>query len=292
MWGRSHFHFLGHALEAVPVEDRRLGLLIVLVLVLHVLGFIALRVGYPDPAPILTPARQRLMVYAPEGGARMPTVADIGFWSRIDDPSLVVFPPDVLSLPEEARGGEARYHPTGDGADNAAASASASAAPAQALVALDPDVRTLPDRLAPLSQRAADALAEGGPRQVFQYARAPFVPAASGTVAKWSGGPGFSSRAPAEWRLPAAPSDLLPEAGTTVLRLGVDPSGRVAHVLVEESCGNSETDLAAVASARKLRFAAAPEGGSGIVWGNAVVYWRFMPKDGGASSSPATGSAP
>ncbi|SDU29751.1 hypothetical protein SAMN05444156_3142 [Verrucomicrobium sp. GAS474] len=298
MWDPKHFHFLGEALEAVPEERRRLGILILLVLVLHGAGFLALRVAYPESSPVISPSRQRLMIYSPApGGSRMPTVADIGFWSRIDDPSLVVFPPDVTTLPEEARGGSARYHPSGE-TDATAAGAGEKpgwgggptpSAP-QALVALEPDVRLLPDTLPPLAQRAADALAVAGPKQVFRYNFSPFTPAAPGTSVRWDGA--FASRAPAKWVLPGVTSDLLPEAGVTVLRLAVDGEGKVSHVLVEESCGNSETDLTAVLSARRLRFA--PVSGDApapLAWGNATVYWRFVPKGGAAAANASGGGA-
>ena len=294
MWAPRYFHFLGVALEAVPEERRRIGVLLLGALMLHAGGFLLLRVSYPEAAPVLTPARQRLMVYAPAPGAsRMPTVADIGFWSRIDDPSLVVFPPDVATLPAEGTTASARYHASDEaGAGNGAAASVPAQAPL-ALVALDPDVRTLPDRLAPLTQRASDALGSAGPRQVFHYSIAPSLPAASGTAVRWAGSPAFAARAPAEWRLPAVSSDLLAEPGVTVLRLAADGQGRIAHVLVEESCGNSETDLAAVVAARRLRFAPAPAPSSDadLAWGNVAVYWKFIPKGGALSPADATPSA-
>ena len=287
MWAPRYFHFLGVALEAVPEERRRIGVLLLGALMLHAGGFLLLRVSYPEAAPVLTPARQRLMVYAPAPGAsRMPTVADMGFWSQIDDPSLVVFPPDVATLPAEGTAASARYH-----ASDEAAGAGGQVQAPQALVALDPNVRTLPDRLAPLAQRASEALGSAGPRQVFHYSVAPSLPAASGTAVRWAGSPAFAARAPAEWRLPAVSSDLLAEPGVTVLRLAADGAGRIAHVLVEESCGNSETDLAAVVAARRLHFAPAPASDTDLAWGNVAVYWKFIPKGGTLSPSDATPSA-
>ena len=269
-----YFHFLGEALEAVPEEQRRLGLWIGVALVGHIVGFACLRVATPPappaPAPTVHVTLYRPAETAPDApeGERV-RGGDPAFWSRINDPSLLIFPPKFLA----SGGGRDPLVPQPLWSGDTPGSSP--------LLALPPDLNPLPDALPPLARRAADALAVAVPSpQIPNLRAALFRPAAAKTTVLWDGPAAFLDRRPGEWKLPAAPASVLLEARPTVLRLAVDGEGRVVHAMVDQSSGRSEVDLVAIDGARRLRFKTAA--GASLLWGTASVYWQYT-----VSSAPA-----
>lgn len=172
-----YFHFLGEALEAVPEERRRLGLLVAAAALVHFLLFLGVRIAAPPEASLqgaAFPVRHVLMI-APAEAAPSATRGDPGFWSRIGDPSLVIYPPDFLSL--------AGTHPA------LAQPIWAEEAPGgTTTVALPPALQFLPDRLPPLPERARADLAASSPAALsfrFSLHPVPFLPAAGKTRVAW-----------------------------------------------------------------------------------------------------------
>ena len=278
MWAPRHFHFLGEALEAVPEEQRRLGILIFVALLGHIAAFFLLRITYP-PAVTVEHPRTRVTLIAPSpDGAESPRFLGFVSWSSLNDPSSAIFPPDFL----------ASSNPTGTLAPDAdviprwPAASTSETAP----VPLSSAFEILPDRLAPLPDRASAALV--APHQMPNLSAALTRLPVDHTVVQW--GDALSSRHPSDWTLPAAPVRLLAESDVTILRIAVDAAGRVAHALVDESSGNSDIDALALDSVRQLRFAPAP--GAALLWGRATVFWRFQAAETAPSSASTAPSTP
>ena len=257
MWAPRYFHLFGHALEAVPEEQRRLGLVLFLVALAHGLAFFAFSVVTPSALPAQRAKTHVVLYSSASSAAPAPTLADFGFWSRINDPSLPIYPPDLME---------------GTGRPRSAPRWPSAAAEA-ATVAVASDFDFLPDRLAPLPQRAEEVLAP--PPPLFNYRAALFRPSLPATTVEWSAALAGRRQGLPAWSLPDAPVNLLAESGVTVLRLAVDARGHVLHAVVDQSSGRSEIDRLALDGARGLHFAPAPN--TRPVWGRATVFWRFTP---------------
>jgi len=278
MWAPRYFHFVGEAFEAVPEEQRRLGILIFVALLGHIGAFCLLRVTYPPTATVEHP-RTRVTLIAPApDGAESPRFLGFVSWSSLNDPSAAIFPPDLL----------ATSNPAGNPAPDAEvvprwpAPSVSETAPAPLSSALE----ILPDRLAPLPDRASAALVI--PRETPNLSAALTRLPVDHTVVQW--GDALAARHPAEWSLPAVPVRLLAESDVTILRIAVDAAGHVAHALVDESSGSSDVDAIALDGVRQLRFTPAP--GTGLLWGRATLFWRFQAAEAPASPATATPAAP
>ncbi len=277
MWAPRYFHFVGEAFEAVPEEQRRLGLLIFLALLGHVAAFCLLRVTYPPAATVDHP-RTRVTLIAPApDGAESPRFLGFVSWSSLNDPSAAIFPPDLLAASNPA-GNPA---PDADVVPRWPAPSTSETAP----VTLSSSLEILPDRLAPLPDRASAALVI--PHETPNLSAALTRLPVDHTVVQW--GDALASRHPAEWSLPTVPVRLLAESDVTVLRIAVDAEGHVAHALVDESSGSSDADAVALEGIRRVRFAPAP--GTGLLWGRITIFWRFQAAEAPVPAA-ATPSAP
>jgi TonB family protein len=275
----KYFHLLGGAFEAVPEERRRLGLWICVALVGHIVGFACIRVATPPAVP--TVASQLRVTFYREASPDQEESArggDLAFWSRINDPSLLIFPPGFLA----SGGGKEPLapQPLWPGGDLGSSP----------LLALPPDLNPLPDALPPLPRRAAEALSVAVASPQIPNLRAALLrPAQAQTTVLWDGSAAFLARRPGEWKLSEVPGSVLLEAHPTVLRLAVDAEGRVIHAVVDQSSGRSEVDLVAIDGARRLRFKAAPD--ASILWGRATVYWQYAAPAGPGGGATATPEA-
>jgi len=265
------------AFEAVPEEQRRLGILIFVALLGHVAAFCLLRITYPPTVTVGHPrTRVTLMAAAPDG-AESPRFLGFVSWSSLNDPSAAIFPPDLLATSNPA----GNLPPDADVVPRWPAPSTSETA----LAPLSSALEILPDRLAPLPDRASAALVI--PHEMPNLAAALTRLPVDHTVVQW--GDALAARHPAEWSLPAVPVRLLAESDVTILRIAVDATGHVAHALVDESSGSSEVDAIALDGIRQLRFAPAP--GTSLQWGRATVFWRFQAADAPAARA-ATLSAP
>lgn len=256
IWDRKFIHFFGLAYEALPEEKKRLGWLCVVALFGHIAAFFVLHVSYP-PQQYQRTQRTQITLYTPE------TMVQSGlnnrtFWLEMNDPSRFIRPqsdwvvtqlaPSEINPRWQKVPGESRV-----------------------LLPLAGDLQFLPDRLAPLSERAFESLRP--PSQSFQFLAHDLPASARRTVVEWE--EPLRSRLTVEpWVLPPAKAELLDQARVTVLRVGLDRGGEVNHVLIEASSGKSEIDLLAVDSLRSRKFKPVTEGG--IVWGRVTIFWLYQ----------------
>lgn len=231
--------------QAVPEGKRRLTGYLLLALLAHVALFWGVQLTYPESTR-QPPPRVRAMLALPQ---RESTLYDIetrdrAFWNRLHDPSMLILPQDQLDADLVAlrapRPGE-----------TVPASDAALASPLQP-VELRQDGTELPTALLPLERRAASQLL---PRpQAFIYPDLAPVAADAASQLRLTG-PLASRRWVLEPKLPSPATEVLPPRGTTLLRVGADASGRVVHVLVVESSGNTSIDLLGLEAVRAGRFA-------------------------------------
>lgn len=260
--------------EIVPPEKRRLGLFLLMAALAHFLAFYLIQITYPQ-API-RPA-SRVQVTLTETVSQAPlNRASLRFWYTLEDPSLLIRPRGPL-----VETGKMPVTPLR--ADSHAASHQATA-----LALREERISFLPDGLPSLNERAT-AMMEL-PRQTFAYAEA--KPADTKPATTLSFDPALTARVIQPLpSLPKQSSSLLTEAGATILRLGIGPDGRVAHALIEQSCGKAAVDAVALQTLRKTHFQPATGQNPALAWGQVTVYWQFEPEAAPAASQPAAPAA-
>lgn len=256
--------------DVVPPEKRRLGLFLLLVGLLHVLAFSVIQITYPQP-PIKTASRVHVTLTETISQAPL-NRSSLRFWYALEDPSLLIRP----------RG------PVVDTAKVDITPTKRDAVPVTPVMTLpqrDDKISFLPDGLPSLTERAS-AMMEP-PRQLFVYTEA--KASATKPMTTLSLDPALAARAITPLpTLPKQASSLLTEAGATILRVGVNPDGRVGHVLVEQSCGKSAVDSVALQALRKTRFQPATGANPGLIWGQVTVYWQFEPEPTPVATPTAT----
>ena len=249
-------------IEYVPKRQRRLGLFLALAFFVQVATFFFIRIDNTR-AELRHQPRLHVAVQSPQATSFDGREND-GFWDRLTDPRLFLFPAT-----------------TGD--DD-------SATPAVDLAALSPDMATrdLPPPAAPEDAHAASSTIAPVEQRVeasLRPARQPFIydenaPAIS-PYTTWVWDHSLDARQP--WNVPVLPSPVSDtDLSPTVLRVAIDPSGTVQHVLVEQSSGDQgapsgrDLDEKAVQAAQKIRFL--PVDRPGLEWGLLTVFWHYSAK--------------
>ena len=259
--------------DVVPPEKRRLGLFLLLVGLLHVAAFSFIQITYPQP-PIRTASRVHVTLTETLSQAPVNRTS-LRFWYALEDPSLLIRPRDPVIDTAKIEITPIKHD-------------SIPAAQPVTLPVRDDKISFLPDGLPSLTERAG-AMMEP-PRQIFAYADSKTSTAKPTTTLSLD--PALSARAITPLpTLPKQASSLLTEAGATILRVGVNPDGRVAHVLVEQSCGKAAVDAVALQALRKTHFQPATGVNPGLVWGQVTVYWQFEPEPTPAAT-PTAAPAP
>jgi len=247
-------------IDYVPQQQRRLGLFIFLALLLHLTAFFFIRI-VTTRAELRHQARTHVSVEYPQALAVNGQPAD-DFWDRLTDPRLFLLPLNPLaSLATE--------EPSLDLNSSMGSKELPPPAPPETYRAARPIVT-------PLEQRVGEAMRP--PRQPFFYDE---TPPAVATHTTWRWDAALDARQPAglpDLPSPVSDTDLSP----TQLRVAVNPSGTVEHVLVEQGSGAlgaptaKDLDEQAVLAAAKIRFK--PTDQPGLVWGRITVFWRYSAK--------------
>lgn len=260
--------------EVVPPEKRRLGLFLLLVGLAHVLAFSLIQISYPQP-PIRNISRVHVTLTETVSQAPI-NRGSLRFWYALEDPSLLIRPRGALVETDKIELTPIKRE-------------SVAAAQPVSLALREERISFLPDGLPSLTDRATSMLEP--PRQVFSYAE--IKPAAEKPSTTLTFDPVLAPRlAPPAPTLPRQSSSLLTEAGATIIRLGLNPDGRVAHALVEQSCGKAAVDTVALQALRKTHFLPATGQNQGLVWGQVTVYWQFEPEPAPATPPTAAPAAP
>jgi len=244
----------------VPQQQRRLGLFICLALALHAAVCLFLLIDLAAPQLHHEPHLYVSLDYPRAGAVSGESPGQ--FWDQLTDPRVFLVPRS--SIADQA----AELPPLlpGTSPDSGAMPAPA---PPETYRAAHPAA-------SPLDRQVAEAM--NPPRQAFAYDQAP-APIVRQTTWQWDGtlAPRHPSGAA---RLPTLESDsnLTP----TRLRVAVDPTGNVEHVLLEPISDDLSTpveaDLAAQAAeaAQHLRFD--PVATPGLQWGRVTIFWNYAPK--------------
>ena len=247
-------------IDYVPQQQRRLGLFIVFALMIHVATFFFIRID-TNRAELQHQPRIHVSVENPQAVALNGEPAG-DLWSGLTDPRLFLFP--VNPLAEIASG-----QPLLDQSTNLS---SGELPPA----ALPADYRAALPTSVPLDQRVLDTMSP--PRQPFSYTETTPAVAAKTT---WQWDADLAQRQPNA--LPDLPSPISDtDLSPTILRVAVDPSGTVEHVMVEQGSGGlgasiaKDIDQQALLAARKIRFK--PTDQPGLLWGNMTVFWHYSAK--------------
>jgi hypothetical protein len=247
-------------IDYVPQQQRRLGLFICLALAIHAAICLFLVID-TSVAQMRHESRLDVAVAAPPSPAVGGQPAD-SFWDQMTDPRVFLLPMNspaslALDMPPLATD----------------TSLSSKTLPPPA----PPETyRTAQPAASPLEQQVADAMKP--PRQPFVYDEAP-TPMAATTTWQWDDA--LTQRHPAGApSLPAPVSDT--DLSPTKLRVAVDASGTVQHVLVDQGSGElgasiaKDIDRQAVEAARKIRFD--PVAAPGLQWGRITIFWRYAAK--------------
>lgn len=246
-------------IEAVPEEKRRLGGFILLALAAHVLAFLFLQVVTIQP--FITPSPRISVSLATPELAGPELRANLDYWRRVHDPSLLIIPRDPLLEDIRLDHGFTGSSPAGEWNVLTIAEDKAQS------------YNILPTGLLPLEERVAEDLL-APPSRDFRPA-ALSTPATEDAATLVNFAPALQKRllgSGPRLATPALPALTL-ERGTTDLRLAVTADGRVRHVLVDKTSGNSEVDRQAVTALRAMRFQRAD--GQPLTWGTARVFWHF-----------------
>jgi TonB family protein len=258
-------------IEYVPQQQRRLGLFICLALAIHATMFFFLTIDN-SVARMQRQVRTYVSVDYPSLASGESANQ---YWDQLTDPRVFLLPqnpPDDLAaeIPPLAINS-----PIGTGTLPEAALPAAYQAGQSAV--------------SPLEQQVAQAMSP--PRQTFVYDE---TPPAMATKTTWQWDDVLAQRHPAgvpDLPSPVSDTDLSP----TKLRIAVDPSGAVEHVLVEQSSGGEGASIAkdldqqAVLAAKKLRFQ--PTEQPGLQWGRITIFWRYSakPREEVVPTPPAPG---
>jgi hypothetical protein len=248
-------------IEYVPRRQRRLGLFIFIAFLVHVAVFYFIRID-TTRAELRHQTRIHVSVESPQAVAVSGAPVD-DFWDRLTDPRLFL-------LPQRPLAAYTTDQPSMDFDSNLGSNQLPPAALPETYRAARPTVT-------PLEQRVEEAMRP--PRQPFRYDEKPPAVAAKTT---WQWDADLAARQPAgvpDLPSPISDADLTP----TVLSVAIDPSGSVAHVFVEQSCGGDlgapiakDLNQQAVLAARKVRFR--PTAQPGLQWGRMSVFWHYSAK--------------
>lgn len=258
--------------DAVPPEKRRLGLFLLFALSLHLMAFYFIRVVYPQPGFHSTPRIH--VTLASVDGMLSNNRANLQFWYSIEDPSLLIRPQGALV-------DSAKIEITPIRRVETDSTQAATPPPLR-----EQAIAFLPDGLPPLTDRASAMLET--PREVFAYASVSATTTAKPQTTLYLD-PTLTARLRGTVPfLPSQSAGLLTDSGVTVLRVGVNGEGRVAHVLIDQSSGKSAVDALAVQALRQTRFE--PDAKQALLWGQVTVYWQFEP-DQPAPAAPTKPAA-
>ena len=257
----------------VPQQQRRLGLFIFLALLVHLATFLFIRID-TTRAELRHTTRIHVSVEYPQALAIDGEPGD-DFWDRLTDPRLFLLPLNPLAS-------LASDEPPLDLNSKLGSNVLPAPAPPEYYRAASPVIT-------PLEQRVGEAMRP--PRQPFFYDE---TPPAVATQTAWQWDATLARRQPTgvpDLPSPISDTDLSP----TVLRVAVNPSGAVEHVMVEQSSGDLGAPIAkdlnqqAVLAARKVRFT--PTDQPGLVWGRITVFWRYSakPREEVVPTPPSTG---
>ena len=238
----------------VPQRQRRLGLFIFLAAMAHLVVFFFIRIETVH-SEFQSPDRTEVTVENPQLLDASDAEQD-RFWDSLSDPRLYLLP----SGPPAASGPSLNFAEINS-------RLSTDALPG---LASGPEISFTSDTTAPLAARVLPALEPA--RQPFAYNETPPVAA---TTTAWQWDSSLAARAPnGAAALPSPVSDI--ELVPTMLRIEVEPTGSVQHVLLDRSCGKLELDEEAILAARKVRFAPVDSVGSSQ-WGMLTVAWHATP---------------
>jgi hypothetical protein len=259
-------------IDYVPQQQRRLGLFICLALAVHAAICLFLVIDM-SVAQMRHESRLYVSVANPQALGVGGQVAN-PFWDSLTDPRVFLRP--MTSSADVAL----------DMPPLASDTSLSSGAPPPPVA---PETyRAAPPAVSPLEQQVAAAM--NPPRQPFAYDQTP-IPMAANTTWQWDetiarrhpvGAPDLPS--------PVSDTDLSP----TKLRVAIDPSGTVQHVLIDQGSGElgasmaKDIDQQAVDAARKIRFD--PVGAPGLEWGRITIFWRYSakPREDVQPTPPAT----
>ena len=269
IWDRKYVHFFGMALEALPEEKRRLGVICALAAAGHLLVFFLVSIEYPQAVPIHV-ARTNITLFTVDSGADGLT-REKEVWYEMNDPSRFI---------------RIQSNWLGNDPLNIAMLESSEVSRSQVILSEDRTSTFLPNQLDVLSNRAVDSLKP--PLQQFKYELTDKPEITPNTVAQWEE-PLRSRWTGPEWQLPSVTCDLLDKPCVTVLRLAVNAEGQVEHVLVESGSVRSEIDLLGVEAARHLRFLVQPQ--VPLQWGRVSIFWKLVAPQPEAVQTQTKGGA-
>jgi TonB family protein len=237
-------------IDYVPQQQKRLGLFIFLAALAHFATFFFVRIDTTRAELRHPPRTQVTMDNATDSPEER-------FWDRMTDPRLYVLPlhaaPQSPDVAAEFQAMEQDSPPV--------------PMPPLAEIGSYPFLHT---SMAPLDERVEETMHPA--RQPFAY-QEHSRPMAKTTTWQWDDTLG--QRSPSgSTDLPSPVSDT--EISPTQLRVGVNPDGTVADVLLEESSRVPELDQQAILAARKIRFQ--PANSPGLQWGMATISWYYTPK--------------
>ena len=243
-------------IDYIPRQQRRLGFFIFLALLGYLSTFLFISI---DTTRAELHRAPHLHI-----GVENTSAAD-DYWDQLSDPRLFL-------LPRHAQDGAAARLPAPDLSSIDSSLSSGELPPPAA----PEDFRFAHPILPPLEQRIGEDLHPA--RQPFVY-EATAIPGAGRTT--WQMDAALARRQPTSFpMLPSVVSDT--ELNPTQLRIAVDASGTVEHVLVDQSCDSLGSltaqglDQQAVLAARKIHFQSVDQ--PGVVWGRLTVFWNYAPK--------------
>ncbi len=275
-------------LAGISTEQRRLGGYVLLAACLHFVAFAWVEILYPPPQLAAVQRARVTIAQAPPGLAKSSSVSSS--LSTLVDPAFFLTPQTATAESDPARQIPAtRFE---------ASEKNPAPKPAHG-VALGLDIES------PQAMGAVPFLAKEQSRtQVEDVLRGELLGSVSTSNAKSAARSDGVARTTAVWspslaqRIPQSPIQWpvaivpkLPEASYTLVRLAVQPDGRVAQVLLEQSCGIPALDRDAVGAVSGLRFQPAQANSkkaaaSGPLWGSVQIWWNYQPAPPPASVAP------
>jgi hypothetical protein len=243
-------------LQVLPEEQRRLGFYLFLAFLAHLAAFIFIEINYPY---FFTLPQSQFQITYHYPGFKSNVQLNEDFLDQWRDPGDLILNGSISGPPKE--GPEAfpfTFESQKEGEY-------ALAEPASSNDFLSSDI-------APLSARVEETLRP--PLEPFNYPELSFTPSSPETTLGFSDS--LQDRVPPGLpHFPHATIHSLNEAGVTILSLAIDGRGKASHVLVQQSCGQTELDLLAIDIIRRALFENSAK--NDLVWGTVTVFWRFDP---------------
>ena len=237
--------------QLLPEEKRRLGLIVFIVGLIHLLLFFTIEIQYPTANEAATRRTEIFLSSSSLMGAESWT--STVFWNQMRDPSTVLH--QSLISPEKLKLLQPVFEKISD-----------SNLP---LLPVGSEFNSQEEKLLPLENKAFEKMILSPNKFIFSTSATTPNPPSQILYSK-----NLEERAiktPLVW--PKASVNLLNESRVTTIRLGISPEGFVIHALVEESSGSNSVDQIALQEIRKTTFQV--KAGSTLEWGSITVFWAF-----------------